>query len=75
MDVVGDKELGAQGAAMAAGIAAGIYKDYQEAISRTVHITKTINPRPEYKEIYEEKYATYRAVIDGLSKAWEHFKN
>ncbi|MCI6139615.1 MULTISPECIES: FGGY-family carbohydrate kinase [Clostridium] len=75
VDTVGDKELGAQGAAIAAGIAAGVYKDYQEAISRTVKITKTVNPRPEYKEIYEEKYATYRAVIDGLSKAWEHFKN
>ena len=75
IDVVGDKELGAQGAAMAAGIAAGIYKDYQEAVSRTVKITKTIYPRPEYKEIYEKKYAAYRAVIDGLSGAWEYFKN
>ncbi|MBQ8305929.1 MAG: carbohydrate kinase [Blautia sp.] len=75
IDVIADKELGAQGAAMAAGIAAGVYKDYQEAISRTVTITKTIQPRPEYKEIYEEKYAAYRAVIDGLSSAWSHFKN
>ena len=75
IDVVGDKELGAQGAAMAAGIAAGVYKDYREAIEKTVKITKTIYPRPEYKEIYEEKYATYRAVIDGLSRAWKRFKN
>ena len=75
VDVVGDKELGAQGAAMAAGIAAGVYKDYQEAIARTVKISKTIYPRPEYKAVYEEKYAAYRAVIDGLKSAWSHFKN
>lgn len=75
IDVIEDKEIGAQGAAMAAGIAAGIYKDYQDAVSRTVKITKTIYPRPEYKEIYEEKYATYRAVIDGLGRTWNHFKN
>ena len=75
IDVIGDKELGAQGAAMAAGIAAGVYKDYQEAIDRTVTITKTVQPRPEYKAVYEEKYATYRAVIDGLASAWSHFKN
>ncbi len=75
IDTVEDKELGAQGAAMAAGIAAGIYKDYQDAIRRTVKITKTIMPRQEYKEIYEEKYASYRAVIDGLSSTWDHFKN
>ena len=36
---------------------------------------RIICPRPEYKEIYEEKYATYRAVIEGLSSAWERFKN
>lgn len=75
IDVIEDKELGAQGAAMAAGIAAGIYQDYQEAVRRTVHITKTVNPRPEYREIYEEKYATYRKVIESLSPAWKCFKN
>lgn len=75
IDVVGDKELGAQGAAMAAGIAAGVYRDYQDAIRRTVKITKTVMPRKEYKAVYEEKYAAYRAVIDGLSGAWKYFKN
>ncbi len=75
IDVIGDKEIGAQGAAMAAGIAAGIYTDYQDAVRRTVTITKTIAPRAEYKEIYEEKYRAYRAVIDGLNGAWSRFQN
>lgn len=75
VDVIEDKELGAQGAAIAAGIAAGIYRDYREAVSRTVKITKTVQPRPLYKEIYEEKYVTYRAVIEGLSGVWERFGN
>jgi L-xylulokinase len=75
IDVIEDKELGAQGAAMAAGIAAGLYKDYQDAIERTVKISRTVMPRAEYKEIYEEKYQTYREVIDALSSAWKRFKN
>ena len=75
IDVIEGKELGAQGAAMAAGIAAGIYPDYQEAVRRTVKISKTVMPRKEYAEIYQEKYARYRAVIDGLSSAWKYFKN
>lgn len=75
IDVIEDKELGAQGAAMAAGIAAGIYQNYEEAVQRTVKITKTIAPRPEYQTVYEEKYKTYRAVIKGLSGVWEGFKN
>ena len=38
--MIEDKELGAQGAAIAAGIAAGVYADYEEGIRRTVKITK-----------------------------------
>lgn len=75
IDVIEDKELGAQGAAIAAGIAAGIYKDYNDGIEKTVKITKTVHPRPEYKEIYEKKYQTYRRVIEGLSGVWECFEN
>ena len=59
---------------MAAGIAAGIYRDYGDAVKRTVKITKTVLPRPLYKEVYEEKYRTYRAVIEGLGGTWERFR-
>lgn len=74
IDVIEDKELGAQGAAMAAGIAAGIYEDYQDAVKRTVKISKTFFPRTEYKEIYEKKYRTYRKIIKSLSGTWEYFE-
>lgn len=75
IDVIEDKELGAQGAAIAAGIAAGIYKDYNDGIEKTVKITKRVQPRKVYKEIYEKKYQTYRRVIEGLSGVWECFEN
>jgi len=75
IDVIEDKELGAQGAAIAGGIAAGIYKDYPEAIARTVRISRTVMPRPDYREVYEEKYTTYRTVIDALAPVWKRFKN
>lgn len=75
IDVIEDKELGAQGAAIAAGIAVGIYRDYEDGIKKTVKITKTIFPRLEYKDIYEKKYQTYRRVIEGLGGVWECFEN
>lgn len=75
VETVADKELGALGAAMAAGIAAGVYQDYQEAVKRTVKITNKVMPRQDYKEIYEQKYAAYRGVLEGLGKAWQFFKN
>ena len=75
VDVIADKELGAQGAAMAAGIAAGIYSDYRTAIARTVKITETVLPRLQYKDIYEEKYSAYRSVIEGMAGVWKYFEN
>lgn len=75
IDTTADKEIGCLGACIAAGIAAGIYPDYETAIKRVVKITDTVKPRPEYREVYEEKYKTYRAVIDGLNSAWSRFEN
>lgn len=77
IDTISDKELGAQGAAIAAGIAAGIYKDYGEAVRRTVHITDRVMPRPEFKAVYEQKYAAYQGVIKALGQggAWKFFEN
>ncbi len=75
VDVIEDKELGAQGAAIAAGIAVGIYSNYREGIQKTVKITKTVQPLEEHREIYQKKYQTYRRVIQCLGGAWECFEN
>ncbi|NLJ94076.1 MAG: carbohydrate kinase [Clostridiaceae bacterium] len=70
IDVVDDKELGAQGAAMAAGIAVGVYKDYAEAIEKCVQISRKVEPRKEYTDLYQQKYKNYKAVIDSLANYW-----
>lgn len=75
IEVIEHKELGAHGAAITAGIAAGIYKDYHEAAEKAVRITKTIAPRSEYAYIYAEKYAKYKAVIEALDQVWDRFTN
>ncbi|WP_067141154.1 FGGY-family carbohydrate kinase [Oceanivirga salmonicida] len=75
IDVIENKEMGAQGAAISAGIAIGVYEDYESAIKRTVKITKTIYPRLEYKEIYEKKYNIYKSVIENLNSVWDKFGN
>lgn len=75
IDCMEDKELGCQGAAIAAGIATGIYSSYEDAIARTAHITRTVQPDPAKAAVYEKKYQRYRAVIDGLNGAWKYFEN
>lgn len=74
IEVVEDKEQGAQGAAMAAGIAAGIYADYQEAIERCVKISKTVYAQAKNAAIYMEKYQRYCAVANALKPIWKHFE-
>lgn len=70
VETIEDKELGAQGAAMAAGISAGIYRDYQDAVERTVRITEKLMPRPEFREIYQKKFEKYKTVIGALDSVW-----
>lgn len=70
IETIENKELGAQGAAMAAGIGAGIYSDYSDAIERTVNITGLVEPRKEYGELYQKKYEKYCLVIQALNEVW-----
>lgn len=68
IEVVQVKELGTLGCAMAAGIGAGIYKDYKEAAANMVKISKRVIPDFENHLIYTKKYRKYRDVVSALSK-------
>jgi L-xylulokinase len=67
-EVVDAKELGALGACMAAGVQAGVYRDYQEAADKMVSIKRRFEPRIEYKSVFDEKYERYVKVLDALGK-------
>lgn len=59
IEVVFTKELGAQGCAMAAAVAAGIYKTPQDAIAHMIPLVHTVQPDKTKKEIYDYKYSRY----------------
>lgn len=71
IETVKDKELGAQGAAMVAGIASGVYKDIFEAIDKCVHFNNIIKPRKEYYDIYKEKYLKYKYIVKYMNNIWD----
>ena len=62
------EELGCLGAAMAAGVAAGVYESLREAVGRTVRVKRVVEPRPGVAERYAEKYARYQAVTRALGQ-------
>ena len=71
LEIVQDTEMGAKGAAMAAGVGAGVYADYADAVERCVRPFDVVRPDPARHALYEKKYAKYRRIADALDTVWE----
>ena len=50
------EETGAQGVAIAAGIGAGVYKDYEDAFEKAVKVKEPVLPDDSTFPIYEKRY-------------------
>lgn len=59
-------ELGSLGAAMCAGIGAGLFKSPQDAVDKCVHIVKTFYPNPEKIDAYQEAFERWNSAYDTL---------
>jgi len=71
MEVTDGDELGARGAALSAGIGAGIYKDYAEAVDEAVSVVRVHEPNPENTPLYLERYAEYQRLLDVMQEPWD----
>ncbi len=67
--VSGAAEGGAYGAALIAGVAVGIWKDINEAVSYIKVITKT-EPNRGNKSIYDDLYGTYSHLYNDLKRSF-----
>lgn len=74
IETIDTKELGALGCAMAAAVAAGIYKDYTEAAKHMVRISELVYPDRNKTKIYQKKYEKYLLVSNALDTVWEQFE-
>lgn len=54
------------GAAMLAGVGAGVYKDFDEAVTQTVSISRWHTPQPEHAKVYAQGYQAYRTLYERL---------
>jgi len=61
-------ELGSLGAAMCAGIGAGLYKDCRDAIDRCVRIAKTYVPNKSKVPVYEEAFQKWNRAYEVLNR-------
>jgi len=67
-------ELGALGAAIAAGVAAGCYRSYGEAIEAMVRFCRLQQPDPTRKNVYATKYERYKKVLAALDPIWKDLR-
>ena len=70
VDIVATRELGALGCAMAAAVAAGVYRDLPEAAGKMARIERRIAPDAARGAIYQRKFARYRQVAGALAPLW-----
>ncbi len=68
--VMPDTELGAKGAAMAAGVACGWFADYKEAVASCVPEGSLLFPDDTMTKVYASKYAKYQKIADALDGVW-----
>jgi L-xylulokinase len=71
MEVSDGNELGARGVALAAGIGAGIYRDYEEAIQQAVSVVRVHAPIAANTPLSLARYAEYERLINVMQSPWE----
>ncbi len=57
------------GAALLAGIGAGIYSSPQEAIELSYQSRRTFEPNPIWQELYEDVYSRYKRAVAALRES------
>jgi len=71
VEVTATQELGAMGAAICAGVSVGMFGSFQEAVSRMVRVTSTVEPDPALRSVYQDKYGRYQSYIAALRAVWD----
>jgi L-xylulokinase len=71
VEVVSGSEIGALGVAMAAGIAAGAYRDHADAVAQVVRIERRHEPNPDAAGPYLARYAEYKCLAEAMRGPWD----
>jgi xylulokinase len=66
LELTAVEEGAAYGAALLAGVAAGRWRDPQEAVAACVRVRATVDPEPAWREVYADGYARYRELYPAL---------
>lgn len=64
-------DSGSRGAAINAGVAAGIFKDHGEGVRRMVNIKREYQPNENNISKYDDLYELYKGLVQAVWPVWE----
>ncbi len=68
-------ETGALGAAITAGIGAGVFDGYETGVRQMTKLDRNYIPNPEKQEVYAKRYEIFSALCDDLGPSWDKLKS
>lgn len=68
------RETGALGAAIGAGVAVGLFADYEAGIAAMTRPRATYRPDAAMKRHYDRRYALYTRLGEALQPVWREFE-
>jgi xylulokinase len=69
LELTAVEEGAAYGAALLAGVRAGVFEDVHAAVAACVRVRETVDPVPAWHDVYEAGYRRYRALYPALKNA------
>jgi L-xylulokinase len=63
-------EVAARGAAMAAGVGTGVYRDYGDAVARVVQVERVHQPDPQATPHYLARFQEYKTILEAMKEPW-----
>lgn len=70
IEVPARSETGTWGAAISAGIGAGVFAGYQEAAQASVKLRGIYQPNTSLTAFYQNRYQEYRRLVAEMQKSW-----
>jgi len=70
IEVVEGDEMGTRGAAICAGIAAGVYSDFHDAVGQAIKVQHHYEPNPEFADVYRARFDEYQFLTEVMREAW-----
>ena len=64
------QETGALGAAIGAGVAVGLFADYEAGVTAMTSVGRVFEPVAAMREHYDHRYRTYLSLIEAMRPFW-----